>query len=256
MTLTQAPAPPSIRDLLRDPMWQFAGALFAFLALVVAVIAIISQIRRKQLAYEIGANIPLLTLEEEVAGKLQILFDQQVVNDVRLLKIRPVNSGRIPIVPSDYVEPVVVDFGGEARLLSVDVFAKSPPNLHGTFSSAGGRLTFSPMLLNAGDSFAVKLLVAHFGDAPTVDGRIVGVKAIQRLRQGNANFWLAAAGAVVALVGLVLEGHVDRPHRALKPREIWYLGLASVGYIMVVIAIIRRGRFAKRLLRLLQSLAE
>jgi membrane protein YdbS with pleckstrin-like domain len=61
-------------DFLRDPMWQFAGALFAVFALVVAVIAIFAQVKRKQLSYEIVNNIPLLTLEEEIAGKLRVLL--------------------------------------------------------------------------------------------------------------------------------------------------------------------------------------
>lgn len=144
----------------------------------------------------------------------------------------------------------MVDFGPEARLLSIDVFEKSPPNLHGAFSRQGGKIIFTPVLLNGGDFFAVKLLVAHFKGPPTVDGRIVDVKAIRRLKQPSMHVWLAGIGFLLAVIGLFLDIRVDRPHRTLKPQEAWYLGLVVVGYMMVAAAIWRRRTF-KRLLRML-----
>ena len=49
-------------DLLRDPLWQFIGALLALLAIGVSVALYLIQRRKKRLSYEIVSNSSLLTM--------------------------------------------------------------------------------------------------------------------------------------------------------------------------------------------------
>ena len=56
-------------ELFRDPIWQFIGAALAFIAIIVSVVTVVVQQRKKSLAYEILARTPLLTVNDEVKGK-------------------------------------------------------------------------------------------------------------------------------------------------------------------------------------------
>ena len=116
-----------------------------------------------------------------------------------------------------------------------------------------GSVTFAPLLLNSGDYFTVKLLVAHFKIPPTVDGRIVGVKDIRRLTQRTSNFWIAATGVLLTLVAIVLEMRVKRPRPPMQPQEFWSVGVFSIGYVLLSIAFFRRLRIVRLLSRLFRK---
>ena len=235
-------------NFMRDPMWQFIGVVIALVALVVAITAIVIQLRRKNLSYEV-VNIPLLTVEEEIAGILRILYDEQPVRDVRLIKIRLVNSGQLPITPEEYIEPITVDFGEEAKILSVDVFEKNPPDIHGTSTRDGGKVTFSPVLLNSGDFLSIKMLVSHFKTSPVVSARIVGIKRIRQAKDSQANMWLASFGLIIMVGGFLISFRSrPGPRPPVRAAEIWGLGTALIGNFTMAFGLLgRRGllRLAK-----------
>lgn len=50
-------------EILRDPVWQFIGAIFALAAIVIVVIIYWMQRQRKSLSYEIISCTPLLSVK-------------------------------------------------------------------------------------------------------------------------------------------------------------------------------------------------
>ena len=56
-------------ELLRDPLWQFVGAILGFVAIGITIIIFWLQRTRKSLSYEILSNTSLLTIKEELEGK-------------------------------------------------------------------------------------------------------------------------------------------------------------------------------------------
>ena len=108
-------------DAFRDPMWQFIGAISGIGALMVAIIAVFVQRRRKELSYEVLSNSPVLSVREEIEGKLVILFEQQPVKGVQLLEVKLMNSGNQPITSSDFEAPVALEFGERSRILTGEV---------------------------------------------------------------------------------------------------------------------------------------
>ena len=57
-------------DILRDPLWQFAGAILAVLAIAISIVLYRLQRQSKELIYEIVSSTPLLGIQEEVDKKL------------------------------------------------------------------------------------------------------------------------------------------------------------------------------------------
>lgn len=170
-------------EALRDNAWS---SIFAFVGIVVAVIIYFVSRSRKELTYEILAEIALLSVSKGIAEKVQILFAGIPVSNVHLVIIRFTNSGNVPITPSDFIERLNVKFGSDSKLLSFGVVDITPPSLSVVLEpiSREGmeKLTYGfevvPTLLNRGDSFTVQALISGYNGSPIVLGRIVGVKEI------------------------------------------------------------------------------
>src|SRR5215207_9277121 len=102
-------------DLLRDPMWQFAGAVLSILAIAVSIILYLLQRNRKELSYFIISKTPLVNVAKDVGDKLEIRFDGKVVRAVHLIVVRIFNSGNVPILPIDFQRDVSIVFDENAK---------------------------------------------------------------------------------------------------------------------------------------------
>lgn len=75
-------------DILRDPIWQFVGALLGLVAIGVTVYPFLVQKNKKSLSYKIENKTALLTVNDEIKGKLQIVYDGIPIKDVHLILYR------------------------------------------------------------------------------------------------------------------------------------------------------------------------
>ncbi|MDY6932140.1 MAG: hypothetical protein SVJ22_09535 [Halobacteriota archaeon] len=186
-------------EFLRDPVWQFIGALFGFIAIFFAW----RQRRNKSLSYKIIANSPLFSVNDEISGRLRVLFDEKPVEDIYLIVVKIFNSGNISIKSSDYEYPVNFNFGKKTKLLSAEVIEKKPPEMQISTSIDGTRVLLTPTLMNENDSVTVKLLADQFNGQILVEGRIVGIKAIKESVEGKFS------DTVIPLIIGVLVGIVS-----------------------------------------------
>ncbi|MGI8588195.1 MAG: hypothetical protein ACR2M0_10990 [Chloroflexia bacterium] len=167
-------------DFLKEAGWQFGIATsVTALGVLVALFNFMLQRQRKQLTYYIVSNTPLLSLGDDLKGKIQISIGGQAVQEVQLVVIELANSGNQPIVPSDYASPVTVRFGPKAVILSAEVTETKPQNPQATVSIQGSAVEFAPVLLNRGDIVTAKVLATQLGEALSVDGHVAGVSTIQ-----------------------------------------------------------------------------
>src|SRR5690349_8237532 len=121
-------------EFLRDPFWQF---IITIVVAIIGVIAAFSGIQRnkKRLSYEILASNELLTASEEIAGRLKILFDNQLVQNVHLLVVKFINDGNVPILETDFYESVTVRFGKDTRILSAELIENNPESIRISFAA-------------------------------------------------------------------------------------------------------------------------
>ncbi len=191
-------------EFLRDPLWQFivtvSLAVLAILAtVVVTVVVYLRQRQRKALEYQIVAVSPLVSVADEVKGKLQILFEGSPIQNAHLIVVKFVNTGNTPITESDFVAPLSLvfredhlqtsDIGGKqsnifiigrAKVLSAEVIETKPPNSQVSITAKDAAVIVRPSLLNPQDSITIKVLVTELEDMISVDARIVGVKQLTR----------------------------------------------------------------------------
>ena len=74
-------------EVLRDPVWTFVGAALAILAIIVSIFLWAIQRRKKTLSYDVISSFSLLSVREEIEGKLKVLFEENPVKNVHLLVV-------------------------------------------------------------------------------------------------------------------------------------------------------------------------
>src|SRR5207248_2964595 len=111
------------------------------------------------------------------------------------------NSGNVPIVASDYDQPLALLLGG--RLLAADIIDATPPSRKQNAIAGGSgetdftTIAFHNMVLNKGDSITVQALLTDFDGVVVLSGHIVGVSAMRRVEARRLTRRMA-----VAILGL------------------------------------------------------
>ena len=118
-----------ILNILRDPSWQFIGAIAAVFALGATFLVFIFQKSKKLLGFEIISITPLLTTKESFQGKLIINYDNRIVSNVIILILKIYNVGNVPITSKDYEEPLSIYLGQFTNILSAEIEDKIPENI-------------------------------------------------------------------------------------------------------------------------------
>jgi hypothetical protein len=179
------PNQPPMPDL-RDPIWQFIGAIIGLVALILTALIFYWQRKKKALDYETNGGIKLTNIEGEVKDRISILFDGIVVKDVSLFVLKLRNSGSLPILADDFARPIRMIFGSEAEVLTAELLESDPENINPTINvESKNTVSLSPVLLNPGDYIRVKMLLNQFDGDFTLDGRITDVKQIKLRTEGN-----------------------------------------------------------------------
>jgi len=162
------------------------------------------QRRSKSISYEILSCTPLLSVKEEIKNGLQILFNDRPVRQVHLVLVRIFNSGNMPIPSKDYEQPISLGFGEQSRILTAEITEKNPGDLPALIDHEEGRVKLEPTLLNQGDAITLKMLVNEY-DNITVEGRIVGVKKIERsTRTPKRLIYSGVTGALLEISAVIL----------------------------------------------------
>ncbi len=242
-------------ELLRDPAWQFVGALIAFVALAATFLVYWLQRQRKAISYEVVSRNQLLTVREELEGRLQVLYEGQPARDICLLLLKLVNTGNVAVTTADYERPVSFSTGPSSKILSAVVTEVEPENLSVDIVIEDSRVTVKPVLLNSKDSITFKLLVSDFSGSVVADGRVVGVKTVaQRGETSGYHTLLMVFFATCIAIGAYF-GIAHSPERPPMPIES-KIGVAIflIGYVGLFSVMLRTRRLRSVLVRLARRL--
>lgn len=167
------------------PIWDFLTRNDARNAIAIAAILISATVaiglyrlsrRRKSIVYEFLSMTRLLSMQEEIAGRVRILVDGVDVQDVGLVQIRIVNTGTDPIRAADYVRPISFSVDDGVRIVEAEIADKKPESIDATIAKEDQRATLIPTLINSKESLVIKLLIANFNGNIKTDARIEGVE--------------------------------------------------------------------------------
>jgi hypothetical protein len=240
-------------ELLRDPAWQFVGAVLALVAVAATVVIYLLQRQRKSLSYDLVSTNQLLTVREEVEGKLQVLYEGQPTRDIQLLVVRLINSGNVAIASSDYERELSIGTGVRSKILSAAVTNVEPDNLIAEVVTEDARVTLKAVLLNPRDTITLKILVSDFENI-VVDGRIVGVKEIVNINKLTPYQVLSwALWILLFLFGIYLMVSYDvRPEPT--PPTPWQekagVALVVLSYVGLFVSLAKSRRFMRTVRRM------
>lgn len=165
-----------------DPAW--IGIYVGIIAIVVGGIVSFAiywrqkDQNRKEITYSVISATSILSVHEEIKGKIEVLYDGKPVDNVRLIILGIWNSGNIPILPSDYLEPIRLDFGKETEILDVQILETTPSNMNVSLKWDNEIVKLEPFLLNKKEVVNFKVLLSQFNDEIHLYARIIGTEQI------------------------------------------------------------------------------
>jgi hypothetical protein len=207
--VTPTPTPYGFAEFIRDPGWQFGGAVVAIIGVLIAYLLFWAERQRKQLDYEVLVRTPLISIreEEELEGRLSILLDGQPLPkpDLETVVVRLTNSGNVPVDDEDFSGPIKLSFGDNAEVLTAAVIKTEPKHFEAMAQvepDAKKQVLLSPVLLNKGQSVTIKSLVRQAGTL-NVYGHIKGVELRNHQeRKSSRSFVLTLIGIACVLLSL------------------------------------------------------
>lgn len=174
--------PRALPEIARDPIWQFFGVLITLILGVMTLAHSWLSRQRKALSFETLSLTPLVTIHDDVDGRVQVMLDGEPVQDVQLALIKIINSGNVPIEASDYEHPVTFIVNEGAQILSVGMTEAFPKTIKTSINHNETSVIIAPLLLNGGDFIKFKILAANFNGKISADARIKGVTDIKELK--------------------------------------------------------------------------
>lgn len=223
-------------DFMRDPLWQFVGAILAVLAIIISIAIFLFQRRNKTLTYEIISRTAVLSASEEIAGKLQILFQGEAVRKVHLLVLKLANTGNVPVISSDYEREINFIFSDCEKILSAEISETNPAKLIAELIVKDKNIVLKPLLLNPGDSITLKALISGFESNIEVEGRVVGVKTIgKRTESSGWSFTIMIAGLLLFSLGLIFS-LISTKSLSISENPV-NLAVIIIGYLLMGIGV-------------------
>jgi hypothetical protein len=152
------------------------GLILTFVALVVPFIIYLLEAKNKRLSVKVLNETRLLTTSEVKEGKINVTYNGVEVNDIIIVNLLFMSLGRSPIVTSDFETPIEIRFG--CPILSAKITRVVPNNLNVDYRMEKSSIFISPLLLNANDRFAIKILLPQLKYDLSISARIKDVKNI------------------------------------------------------------------------------
>lgn len=228
--------------LINDP--RLYAPMATCLGIIVSVILWIKNQRRKELSYQVITNKPLVGLKGSKKKKVEIFYDGVNVNDAHLLVLKLINSGHLPINPSDFEGKVSVKLSAGTRILLAQVEETAPSDLVERYREKSGKddlieivddskVILNPVLLNGNDFITVQLLLNYPVRRVRLIGHVQGIGQIQELRPRSiASNMLIFLGFLVLVPAMI---YVDpRSFMPLQLEELLPFILAGLlGFVLL-----------------------
>lgn len=147
-------------SLWKLPIWQFIGIVIG----IVAVWATYDVFNKSQEIRDLQivtlADTSLVEIKNDVATDIEVFYKGKEFSNLSLLQLKIENIGTEPILITDYVEPISIAFPKQAKIIESAIIASEPRNINAKAILENNTVSIEPVLLNSGDRFIVKLIVA------------------------------------------------------------------------------------------------
>lgn len=190
---------------LRDPLWQF---ILGTITIILTVIFFFVQQQRKEISYEIAQQTSLFSINEQVSGEIQVLFNEKPVENLHLIVVRLHNTGNIPVVRTDFDQPITITFQDGSEIISAEVLSEESLDVMAEVTISQNEIAIEPALINGGESIKIKAIINNYREGVIVSARIVGVNQIALRDTRAQRVIIANSIAVIAfafqILGLII----------------------------------------------------
>ena len=216
---------------------------FPILPIIITVAIYLAQRKTKSFTYQIISENALIPFEDDIKGKLDILYQGNLVEEVYLVLVNLANSGNVPIPSTDFEDPVIIEFNKDAQILSNDVTETQPKLMKYTIHGNDNKLKFDPTLMNQGDYITIQMLISKYKELVNVHGRIIGVSEIKQITELNiASKSFRILGIILIVIGIVQYFMNPDPLYLLVSWVYAIIGLIIVVIPEKVLSLIRKKR--------------
>ncbi|WP_421954061.1 hypothetical protein [Polaromonas sp.] len=163
-------------EILRDPVWQFIGAILAMFGVVGAFWIYWLQRQTKELAFGLVSSRRPLAIADELSSRVTVQLDGKPVGNLHLLIYGLKNSGRRAIAQADFDKPLSITYT-DGRVVSAEIASQTPPNLGGQLVISESRVELVPLLLNPGDQLLIQVLLSSAKPTSSLNARVFDVSS-------------------------------------------------------------------------------
>ncbi len=230
-------------DFFSDP--RYLAPIVTSAGIAVTLVLWVLNLRSKELSFEILANTPILSLQEEVKDQIQIYCQGQIVHNVDSVVMRITNVGNVPIRASEFAGKFLISLPASTKVLMSEVAETQPPDLSDRLAidqsnpslierTDGSDVVLRPVLLNPKDSFTIRMLVAPTISTAKVVAHVEGMAAVKQSKENSfVPIVLANVGAFIMAVSLFfLDPNSLFSNNILQ--YLPYLFFFLFGYIMLL----------------------
>lgn len=164
--------------LFDSSVWSIVQNAATLIALINTVISIYRKPVQKRLAYDLLLSEPLSAIDTVAASNIRIRYPSDPLTHGRVFLIKLVSCGHIPIAPDDYIKPVLITFGNQAKVIKATIINEHPSDLAGSIQVKDNGVQLNLLLLNPNDCLILEIIVNSEKSRPQFNARIVGVRKI------------------------------------------------------------------------------
>jgi len=186
---------------IRDPSWEFIGVVVAVITFAVGYWQWSVQQGKREISYSIVSSGPLVSVDDDLNGKLRVVYDGKPVTGLALSIILVQNTGSEAIKRADYDQPIHFSLGG-TPILDYQVAYQKPSNLGAKLTEGPSKtIEITPCLLNPGDSVVLKIISAGKPEIKA-NARIVDIDSLRQVaastnsNKGGSSPWVIALAVV------------------------------------------------------------
>ncbi|MCF0055352.1 hypothetical protein [Dyadobacter sp. CY356] len=192
----------NISEFFSKPWWQGISVILTVLGIAVTLF----QFRKKKLGYLVQFSESIFNDEDlDIAKQLSISYKNNPIESLRVVSIKIMNYGFLPIKRDDFQEAIQIQLQGNLKILYHEVKSIVPNNLKIVCAQDLQSIFIQPTLLNSKDTFSIKIV--YDGDDAQIEPacRIVGISRIKDLelvRLAGRNLFAIGVFAAISIYAL------------------------------------------------------
>ena len=159
---------------------EWISAFAAVLAVITTIVMFIRTQKYRRLQFLLS-SFSLIDVKRSITDKIKIYYDENIVSNLSMIKVKVKNSGKLAIRKEDVVSPIEIVFNEKTKLIDWSVANTEPAginiNLERLEDKNAIKCNFG--LLNPGDEANLELIcIPEDGSIPEVQTRIEGLKHV------------------------------------------------------------------------------